>query len=74
MAAGMTLALGERRARTGATVLEDVTTARRQLDEALAKLRRLARGIHPPILTDCGLPAALSALAADCPILVVVHV
>jgi signal transduction histidine kinase len=33
---------------------------------ALADLRHLVRGIHPPILTDRGLSAALSALAADC--------
>jgi signal transduction histidine kinase len=68
VAAGMTLALAERRARTGAVVLDDVATARRQLDDALAELRRLVRGIHPPILTDRGLPAALGALAADCPV------
>ncbi|MFE9658282.1 sensor histidine kinase [Micromonospora sp. NPDC006431] len=74
VAAGMTLALAERRARTGATVLEDIATARRQLDEALAELRRLVRGIHPPILTDRGLAAALSALAADCPIPVAITV
>jgi len=72
VAAGMTLALAERRARTGAPVLEDVATARRQLDEALAELRRLVRGIHPPILTDRGLAAALSALAADSPLPVTV--
>lgn len=74
VAAGMTLALAERRARTGIAILEDVVTARRQLDEALADLRRLVRGIHPPILTDRGLAAALSALAADCPIPVAVSV
>ena len=72
VAAGMTLALAERRARTGAPVLDDVATARRQLDEALAELRRLVRGIHPPILTDRGLAAALSALAADSPLPVTV--
>jgi signal transduction histidine kinase len=33
---------------------------------ARADLRHLVRGIHPPILTDRGLVAALSALAADC--------
>ncbi|GAB4060741.1 sensor histidine kinase [Catellatospora paridis] len=74
VAAGMTLALAERRARTGAAVLDDLSTARRQLDEALADLRRLVRGIHPPILTDRGLAAALSALAADCPVPVTVTV
>ncbi|HEY6761977.1 MAG TPA: sensor domain-containing protein [Baekduia sp.] len=33
---------------------------------ALAELRDLARGIHPAILTDRGLDAAVSALAARC--------
>ena len=35
---------------------------------ALTELRNLARGIHPAILTDRGLDAALSALAARSPI------
>ena len=48
----------------------DVALARRQLDEALAELRRLVRGIHPPILTDRGLYASLAALAGDSPLTV----
>ncbi|NUT02677.1 MAG: sensor histidine kinase [Hamadaea sp.] len=75
VAAGMTLALAERRARPGHPDLaDDVATARRQLDEALAELRRLVRGIHPPILTDRGLAAAVSALAGDCPLPVAVSI
>jgi signal transduction histidine kinase len=35
---------------------------------ALTELRDLARGIHPAILTDRGLDAAISALAARCPV------
>ena len=35
---------------------------------ALVELRDLARGIHPAILTDRGLDAAVSALAARCPV------
>ncbi|GAB2849605.1 sensor histidine kinase [Actinocorallia aurea] len=35
---------------------------------AIAELRDLARGIYPAILTDRGLEAALSALAARCPV------
>ena len=34
-----------------------------ELSLALEELRELARGIHPAILTDRGLPAALEALA-----------
>jgi signal transduction histidine kinase len=83
VAAGITLALAARKLRTappgtaapsGAAAengaAADVDSARRQLDEALAELRRLVRGIHPPILTDRGLHAALSALAADSPLAV----
>jgi signal transduction histidine kinase len=37
--------------------------AARELKLALAELRELARGIHPAILTEAGLAAAISALA-----------
>jgi signal transduction histidine kinase len=76
VAAGMTLALADRRMRAAGLLDDparaDVLTARRQLDDALAELRRLVRGIHPPILTDRGLTAALTALAGDAPLTVVV--
>jgi signal transduction histidine kinase len=39
-----------------------------ELEHALAELRELARGIHPAILTDRGLAAALRALAERAPI------
>ena len=38
-----------------------------ELALALEELRELARGIHPAILSDRGLPAALEALAARAP-------
>ena len=37
--------------------------ARGELDLALAELRELARGLHPSVLSDRGLPAALGSLA-----------
>ncbi|MEW2179825.1 sensor histidine kinase [Streptomyces sp. NPDC005406] len=50
----------------------DPDAARQRLDEAqdgvdaaLAELRHVVRGIHPPILTDRGLAGAVRALAAD---------
>ena len=42
--------------------------------EAIVEMRQVARGIHPPVLTDRGLDAALSALAARSPIPVRVSV
>ena len=40
-----------------------LAVARAELDAALGELRELARGIHPSVLTDRGLEAALAALA-----------
>jgi signal transduction histidine kinase len=45
-----------------------MAAARTELSQALEELRELARGIHPAILTDRGLGAALDALAARAPI------
>jgi signal transduction histidine kinase len=41
------------------------------LHTALAELRELARGLHPAVLTERGVPAALQALAARSPVPVV---
>jgi signal transduction histidine kinase len=48
--------------------------AHRESKEALVELRNLARGIHPAVLTDRGLDAAVSALAARCSVPVAVDV
>jgi signal transduction histidine kinase len=50
---------------TGAAQLLDETMA--ELAEATDELRELARGIHPAVLTDRGLAAALQALAGRAP-------
>ncbi|HWJ44784.1 MAG TPA: histidine kinase, partial [Gaiellaceae bacterium] len=42
--------------------------SREELAQALEELRELARGIHPAVLTDRGLGAALEALAARAPL------
>lgn len=39
--------------------------AQEQAEKALAELRRVVRGIHPPILTDRGLVGAVRALTAS---------
>jgi signal transduction histidine kinase len=43
-----------------------VREARADLDAGLADLRELARGIHPAVLTDHGLSAAVRALTDRC--------
>ncbi|QKW08543.1 sensor domain-containing protein [Streptomyces sp. NA04227] len=60
---------------------EDPEAAARMVDEAhgevktaLQELRDLARGIHPAVLTDRGLDAALSAVASRCAVPVLVEV
>lgn len=48
--------------------------AQEQVEVALAELRHVVRGIHPPILTDRGLAGAVRALAASSGLDVAVHV
>ncbi|MFE9256345.1 sensor histidine kinase [Streptomyces sp. NPDC006879] len=62
-------------------LLEDPDTAAAMVDEAhgevklaLQELRDLARGIHPAVLTDRGLDAALSAVATRCTVPVHINV
>ncbi len=49
-----------------------VSAAHDEAKQTLAELRDLVRGIHPAVLSDRGLDAALSALAARCPVPVTV--
>ena len=42
--------------------------ARRELDQAIDELRELARGIHPAVLTERGLGAAVELLCARSPV------
>ncbi|MFD4372556.1 sensor histidine kinase [Streptomyces sp. NPDC058486] len=51
-----------------------VDEAHGEVKLALKELRDLARGIHPAVLTDRGLDAALSSVAARCAVPVVVTV
>jgi signal transduction histidine kinase len=51
-----------------AEATRELTSARREVDDALHELRQLARGIHPAVLSDLGLRAALEGLAGRAPI------
>jgi signal transduction histidine kinase len=53
---------------------ELVDRAHSEAKAALTELRDLVRGVHPPVLADRGLDAALSGLAARCPVPVDVRV
>jgi signal transduction histidine kinase len=50
-----------------------VARAREEAQQAVKELRELARGIHPALLADRGLIAALEALAARAPFPVTVE-
>ena len=75
VALGMNLGMAEQKLETDPeAVRELLAEARRGAGEALEELRDLARGIHPPILTDRGLEAALAALTVRSPLPVSVSV
>jgi signal transduction histidine kinase len=48
--------------------VRELDSARDELDQALDELRELARGIHPSVLSDRGLEAALDGLARRAPL------
>ncbi|MGH2782084.1 MAG: sensor histidine kinase, partial [Thermoleophilaceae bacterium] len=63
VALSLNLRMAEKRAAEGdPDAAELVRKAGEEAGLALAELRDLARGIHPAILTNCGLPAALDDL------------
>jgi signal transduction histidine kinase len=69
VALGMSLGMAEQHLATDPeAVRELIAEARLGALEALEELRDLARGIHPPILTDRGLEAALGALVVRSPV------
>jgi signal transduction histidine kinase len=55
-----------RKAAPESAALIDDTQA--ELREAISEVRRLARGVMPPILTEAGLAAAVESLAERAPI------
>jgi signal transduction histidine kinase len=80
-AALLVVALAMDLGRAKARFADDPEAARAIVDQAhaeakaaLVELRNLVRGVHPPVLTDRGLDAALSGLAALSPVPVTVEV
>jgi signal transduction histidine kinase len=64
VALGMNIGLAEQQlAKDPEKAQEHLAEARKAAGAALQELRDLARGIHPPILADRGLEAAIRALA-----------
>ncbi len=68
VALGMSLGMAEQKLATEPeAAAELLADARAGAGAALRELRDLARGIHPPVLADRGLDAAVRALAASSP-------
>jgi signal transduction histidine kinase len=56
----------------GSPAAQSIGAAHDQAKQLMAELRELIHGIQPQVLTDLGLPAAISELADSCPIPVAV--
>jgi signal transduction histidine kinase len=75
VALGMSLGMAEQKlAEDPERAGELLAEARLGAEHALRELRDLARGIHPPVLADRGLGAALESLASTSPLRVTVSV
>jgi signal transduction histidine kinase len=68
----LSVALGLEASRVGAAAAEVLARAQDEVEHAIAELRELARGIHPTLLRDEGLEAAIQALARRTPLPVIV--
>ena len=70
--ASLSCTLGLARAQVEADASADLdgtlAQASRELNAALSELRELARGIHPPVLVQGGIRAAVESLAEQCPV------
>jgi signal transduction histidine kinase len=69
VAVAVTLGLAEARVGSDpAGALELIAQAREEAQAAVKELRELARGIHPRVLSDHGLCAAIEAIASRAPV------
>jgi signal transduction histidine kinase len=69
----LSLALGLEASSVDPAAAKTLSRAQDEIEEAIAELRELARGIHPSLLRDEGLQAAVEALARRTPLPVTVH-
>jgi signal transduction histidine kinase len=69
----LSLALGLEASSVDAAAAKVLARAQDQVEDAIAELRELARGIHPTLLRDEGLQAAVEALARRAPLPVTVR-
>ncbi len=73
VALALTLRAARRRADDDAELAAILDGAQEELQTSLAELRELARGIHPAVLTERGLEAAVQTLVARAPVPVTVE-
>ena len=69
----LSVALGLEASRADATAAAILSRAQDEIEQAIAELRELARGIHPTLLRDEGLETAVRALARRTPLPVTVQ-
>jgi signal transduction histidine kinase len=68
----LSMALGLEASRAGERAAGALSRAQDEIDQAIAEVRELARGIHPTLLRDEGLEAAVVSLARRTPLPVTV--
>ena len=69
----LSIALGLEASRAGEGAAGSLSRAQDEVEQAITELRQLARGIHPTLLRDDGLEAAVVSLARRAPLPVTVH-
>jgi signal transduction histidine kinase len=69
----VSVALGLEASRADPATADVLSRAQDEVEQAIAELRELARGIHPTLLRDEGLEAAVQALARRAPLPVTVQ-
>ena len=69
----LSIALGLEASRAGEDTAGALARAQDEIEQAITELRELARGIHPTLLRDEGLEAAVVSLARRTPLPVTVH-